>query len=88
MAKGTRKTKKKKELDYGAQLATWKGFLAWLKDQTDEVLVRDAMLYEIAHQNRPQFIDRARTRFNKLRTYRELKELEKLSGKTISINYV
>lgn len=83
MAKGTKKTK-----DYSKELSTWKGFIEWLTTQEKEKNVWDCMLFEIKHQNRPQFIDRARTRFNKLRTYRELKEIEKLSGKTISINYV
>ncbi len=77
-----------KKVNYSPALATWKGFIAWLKEQKDEKKVYGCMKYELTHQNRAQFLDRARTRFNKLRSYRELKDLEKLSGKVINVNYM
>lgn len=83
MENDTRRIKKK---DFTSELAAWKSFIKWLSEQQDDGVVKDCMMFEIEHQNRPPFIDRARTRFNKLRAYRELKSLEKLSGKTISIN--
>jgi hypothetical protein len=76
------------KVEYHSALLTWKGFLDWLRSIEDDEKAFKCMHFEIQNKCRPQFIDRARTRFNKLRTYRELKEIEKLTGKVISINYV
>jgi len=83
MAKDIKKTKVQK--DFTSELNAWKDFIKWLGEQTDDKVVHTCMMFEIKHQNRPAFIDRARTRFNKLRSIRELKELEEKSGKVISI---
>ena len=83
MAKGTKKTR-----DYSNELHSWKGFIDWLRHEEDEAVIKEAIMFEIENENRPAFIDRMRTRFNKVRAYRELKELEKLSGKVINVNYV
>jgi len=83
LAKDTKKTKR--QVDFNTQLSTWRGFIDWLRVQEDEAVVKQCMMFEIKHQNRPPFIDRARTRYNRLRAARELKELEELSGKTISV---
>jgi len=84
LAKDIKKTKKR-QVDFNTELSTWKGFIDWLRAQNDEVDVKRCMMFEIEHQNRPLFIDRARTRYNRLRAVRELKELEEASGKTISV---
>lgn len=77
-----------KRTDYSGILSTWKGLIKWLQEQNNEKKVKECLMFEIKNQNRAQFIDRARTRFNKLRAYRELKELERLSGKVINVNYL
>lgn len=83
MAKGTKKIKTQK--DFTSELNAWKGFIHWLGEQEDDTTIYNCMMFEIKHQNRPAFIDRARTRFNRVRSKRELIELEKISGKVISI---
>lgn len=83
MESGTRKTK----VEFSNELSTWKGFIEWLREEEDESVIKACIIYEIKHQNRPQFIDRARTRYNKVRAIRELKELEQLSGKKINVAY-
>lgn len=80
----TKDTKKIKE-DYTSELHTWKDFIRWLANDATEDEAKACMLFEIRNQNRPAFIDRARTRFNKLRAKRELKDIEKVSGKTINV---
>jgi len=83
MAKDTKKISR--QVDFNTELSTWKGFTDWLRAQEDEVDVKRCMMFEIGHENRPLFIDRARTRYNRIRAQRELKEIEALSGKTISV---
>lgn len=81
MVKGTKK------IDFAQESASWKNFIDWLREQKDEETVKEYIFFEIKNQNRPHFIDRARTRYNKIRSIRELKELEELSGQTINVSY-
>ncbi len=83
MAKDTKKIKVQK--DFTSELSSWKDFIKWLGEQKDDTTIYNSMIFEIKHQNRPAFIDRARTRYNRVRAQRELVELEKQSGKTISV---
>jgi len=75
-------------LEFVIALSTWKGFLDWLRSIEDDRKVWKCLMYECENKCRVQFIDRARTRFNKLRAIRELRELEAITGKVISVNYV
>ena len=61
--------------------------MLWLKATDDEITVFKCLVYEISNECRPAFIDRLRTRYNTLRAQRELSELEKETGKVISLNY-
>ncbi len=69
-------------------LQSWDRFVPWLSSETSEDLVLKAMDMEIEGKCRAIYIDRCRTRFNKLRSLRELKELELKIGKVININHV
>ena len=73
---------------FSAILASWRSFLNWLRACEDEDELFRCLIYEVQNEGRPAFIDRARTRFNKLRALRELKELEEYTGKIISVHYV
>jgi hypothetical protein len=76
-----------KKINFSNDSSSWKVFIEWLRNEEDEDIIREYILWEIQHSNRAQYIDRARTRYNKLRAIRELKELEKLSGQTINVSY-
>lgn len=90
MAEDTKKISfsKAEEDEFREALSSWRPYLSWLKETADDEKIYKCMHFEIENLCRPQFIDRARTRFNKARAYRELKELEKKAGKILSINYV
>lgn len=86
MADDTKKIKAK--LEYAEALKSWNGFITWLAEQSDQNTVEECMEYEITMACRPAFIDRCRTKFNKIRAYNELKALEARIGKVINVNYV
>lgn len=90
MAKGTKRTNKElaKKLEYAEALKSWNGFIMWLAEQVEQDTVEECMEYEISLACRPAFIDRMRTKFNKIRAYNELKDLEARIGKVINVNYV
>jgi len=67
---------------------SWGRYILWLKEVKDEALLLETIEYELANACRPQFLDRVRTRFNKLRSLRELHELEDRAGMVINVNYV
>lgn len=66
-------------------LNTWKGFIDWLALETDEECLLEALSYELGAENRAAYLDRIRTRYNRVRADRELKVLEEASGQSISI---
>ena len=80
MENGTKKTKFMPSV-----FMTWKGFTEWLALETDEQCLIDALSYELKTENRAAYLDRIRTRFNRVRAERELKALEEASGQPISI---
>lgn len=92
MAKGTKKTKDKLELElrleFAEALKSWNHFIMWLKEEDNQEKLHMAMEYEIENACRPAFIDRIRTRFNKVRAYNELKAIEARIGKVINVNHV
>lgn len=65
----------------------WRPFIAWLKTVDSEEDILKCLVYEMQNECRPAIIDRLRTRFNSLRVKRELLELEKETGKIISLNF-
>jgi hypothetical protein len=81
MENGTKKT------DFELMSISWKVFLEWIRKQATETTLWDFIHYEVENKNRAPFIDRARTRFNTIRSMRELKELEALSGQVLNVNY-
>jgi hypothetical protein len=85
-----RKTKftKMEKTEYSIAVRSWRTLIDWLTSVTDEKKIRRCLAYEVQNQCRPAFLDRIRTRFNKIRAYNELKELEKITGKTISLTYL
>lgn len=90
MAKDTKKTKAElaQRLEFAEAVKSWNPFIMWLQEQTDEKIIKECMEYEISMACRPAFIDRLRTRFNKIRAYNELKALEERIGKVINVNHV
>ena len=61
-----------KKIDFSIVLSNWHYFIDWLKTIEDESLLQEGIEYELSHQCRPTYIDRLRTRFNKVRNIREL----------------
>jgi hypothetical protein len=88
--------KKIKELELSEKLKTkcqaavksWHGFVAELRDCDDEDYLFALLAYEAQTRKRPAFLDRIRSRYNRVRSYRELKELETAVGKVVNVNYV
>jgi hypothetical protein len=78
----------KQRLEFAYAVKSWNQFIIWLAEQDKEQKLLDCMEYEIANACRPQFIDRLRTRYNKIRAYNELKALEARIGKVINVNHV
>lgn len=78
---------KKEEKDISTKLKTWHTFVASITDMSEDYLLK-AMSYEISQACRINIIDRLRTRYNKVRALRELRELEESLGLVISITMV
>ncbi len=69
-------------------LKSWHNFTSWIKEQDDEELLLKCCAFEIKNKKRAQWIDRIRTRYNKVCQYRELKALEKHCKMIINLNYL
>lgn len=82
----TKLTEQDKE-EFVEILRAWRPFLIWLQEQSQEQKVLKCLAFEATNESRPAFLDRLRTRFNTLRIQRELSELEKETGKIISLNF-
>lgn len=93
MEKDIRKIKEAKLKKIDSQnceelLRAWHNFIAALRECDDEDFLYKMLAYEVQHRNRPAVLDRIRARYNKVRAYRELKELEEVAGAIINVNYV
>jgi len=69
-------------------LISWHAFTSWLREEEDEEVLIECIAFEIENKKRAQFIDRIRTRYNKLKSMRELKELEDHCKMIINLNYL
>ncbi len=72
---------------FKSEISNWHRCLAFLRDNEDLDQLLKALAYELQHAKRPAILDRIRTRYNKVRVVKELKELEAVVGKIINVNY-
>jgi hypothetical protein len=73
---------------FRSEISNWHKCLAFLRNNEDTDQLLMALAYELQHAKRPAVLDRIRTRYNKVRVVKELKEIEAIVGKVININYV
>lgn len=67
---------KEDALKFGGQMSSWSRAQPIIAKLTNEITLAKMIKYELDHQNREIIVRRLKTRFNKIRDQREMKEIE------------